>query len=57
MSTPFCEQCGTLITTKRVGTSRKLIYWCPKCKKEVENANERAFQEQSNIKHTEKDLW
>ncbi len=55
MSTPFCEECGTLITTKRLGSDRKLIYWCPNCKKEAIEVNRKAFQEQSQIKHTEKD--
>ncbi|MHA1206150.1 MAG: hypothetical protein ACTSRJ_01575 [Candidatus Hodarchaeales archaeon] len=55
MSSPFCEKCGTLITTKRLGSDRKLIYWCPNCKKESREVNKRAFQEQSQIKHTEKD--
>ena len=54
MSTPFCEKCGTLITTKRLGSDRKLIYWCPNCKKEVIEVNKKAFQEQIQIKHTEK---
>ena len=55
MPTPFCEKCGTLITTKRLGSDRVLIYWCPNCKKEVVEVNKQAFQEQIQIKHTEKD--
>jgi DNA-directed RNA polymerase subunit M/transcription elongation factor TFIIS len=56
MSTPFCKKCGTLITTKRLGADRKLIYWCPICRNEVVEVNKKAFQEQCNIKHTERDI-
>ncbi len=58
MPSPFCETCGTLITTQRIGSERKLIYWCPKCKKEIfegEKVDKEAFQETTFIKHTEKD--
>ncbi len=58
MNSPFCETCGTLITTQRVGPERKLIYWCTKCQKEIlegKKVNKVAFQETTVIKHTEKD--
>ncbi len=55
MPSPFCDKCGTLITTKRLGPDRKLIYWCPNCKEEVLEVNKKAFQEHSNIRHTERD--
>ncbi len=58
MTSPFCEICGTLITTKRIGSERKLIYWCPMCKKAIsegKKVNIEAFQETTIIDHTEKD--
>jgi DNA-directed RNA polymerase subunit M/transcription elongation factor TFIIS len=58
MSSPFCETCGTLITTQRVGSERKLIFWCPKCQKEIfegKKVKKETFQETSVIEHTEKD--
>ena len=35
MTGAFCETCGTLITTRRMGAERKLIYWCQTCRKEI----------------------
>lgn len=58
MTSPFCRTCGTLISTRRVGQERKLIYWCSKCRKEItEEAgiDDKAFQEHSIIPHTEKE--
>ena len=58
MVSPFCETCGTLITTQRIGSERKLTYWCPKCQTEIlekKKINQAAFQETTFINHTEKD--
>ena len=59
MPSPFCETCGTLIITQRIGSERKLIYWCSKCKTEIfedKKVNKEAFQETTLINHSEKQL-
>jgi DNA-directed RNA polymerase subunit M/transcription elongation factor TFIIS len=58
MTSAFCETCGTLITARRTGADRKLIFWCQTCNKEIINSvkiDKKAFQEHSKILHTEKD--
>ena len=58
MTGAFCEICGTLITTRRVGAERKLVYWCQTCNTQIKNSekiDKKVFQEQSKISHTEKD--
>jgi DNA-directed RNA polymerase subunit M/transcription elongation factor TFIIS len=58
MTSPFCKTCGTLITTQRKGQERKLMYWCPTCKRQIgeeEGIDDKAFQEQSRISHTERE--
>ncbi|PWI49168.1 hypothetical protein CEE45_03250 [Candidatus Heimdallarchaeota archaeon B3_Heim] len=58
MASPFCEICGTLITTRRIGSERKLMYWCPKCQKEIlesRKVDKVAFQETTLINHNVKD--
>ena len=59
MPSPFCEVCGTLITPQRIGSERKLIYWCPKCQREIAESNnlsKQAFKETTFINHSEKDV-
>ncbi len=55
-SPPFCEKCGTLITPKRKGSDRKLIFWCTNCKMEIKaNKDTTMFQERTSIEHTPRD--
>jgi DNA-directed RNA polymerase subunit M/transcription elongation factor TFIIS len=59
MASPFCQTCGTLITTRRTGQDRKLIYWCSRCQKEIKNdgnIDDKTFQEHTKITHSEKDI-
>jgi DNA-directed RNA polymerase subunit M/transcription elongation factor TFIIS len=58
MAGAFCETCGTLITTRRLGAERQLVYWCQTCNTEInysQKINKIVFQEHSKISHTEKD--
>jgi DNA-directed RNA polymerase subunit M/transcription elongation factor TFIIS len=54
-SLPFCEKCGTLITTKKKGSNKKLILFCPKCHIEMETKDTTFFQERTSIRHTPRD--
>ncbi|MHA1968863.1 MAG: hypothetical protein ACW964_13805 [Candidatus Hodarchaeales archaeon] len=50
---PFCQKCGSLVTPKRKGASRKIILWCTTCKMEVGSKyGTRIFQERISIDHT-----
>ena len=57
MTSPFCPTCGTLISTKREGAERKLIFWCPNCQKEIQTDNDTTmFQERATIEHKPSDF-
>ena len=55
MPSPFCDDCGTLIVSKKVGANRKTIFLCPNCKKEVEVKDTSFFQKSTTIEHTPRD--
>ena len=49
---PFCQKCGSIVSPKRKGASRKIIIWCATCKMEVESKyGTKMFQERTSIDH------
>lgn len=57
VESPFCQKCGTLVSPKRKGASRKLILWCTNCKMEIESTNEtKMFQKRISIEHKPQDF-
>ncbi len=57
MNSPFCDTCGTIITTKREGANGELIFWCSTCQKEVRSKIDTTmFQERTTIEHKPSDF-
>lgn len=56
MGTPFCDSCGTLLSPKKIETTKETILWCSKCQKKMKVEKSNLFTEHSPISHKPHEL-